>query len=290
MAWNSLDEIIEEYELSSNRDDLEGLRSELLSKLVELHPDKTGGSFPSKETEEKYHRISSAIDFVSGLSQESKALIPISELIAIIKGFNEAQIIPKQTQMNTFRKEIRDENREALRTRYTISRISSGVFASICLALFTFSNALQQHPLMGPLLDNTISQITLLGLSVYAGMFFLLTWYIERKHEAALEFLLSEDGLRAIFYVLLEKGKRFTLIDVLDRIRLTNIGNYRRSASDIFSAPIGKPRMRSSVVEKIANMHLIELENRRVVHRLDIPSISPVYQVDENLTPLDPVE
>ena len=30
-------------------------------------------------------------------------------------------------------------------------------------------------------------------------------------------------------------------------------------------------------------MHLLELENRGAIHRLDIPSIDPIYQVDDNL-------
>lgn len=293
MEWDSQDDVIREFKLSSTASDMEGINRELVSIQSNLHPDRHGGVFPSPEDKEKYHRVSDAIRFISDLSSASKALIPISQLPAIIKAINEAQMVPKETQIYQFRKDIRQENHEVQHSSYRLPRVGSGMFGTICLGLFTFSNVFEQHAILGPLLENSLSQYLLLVFSGYAGVFFTYTWFRERRQEARVEFLLTEDGLRESFSGLLEKGKRFSLRDVL-RNMYQGRARYRISALSPLSILLGGSGIRSSILEKIANAHLLELENRGAIHRLDIPSIEPTYEVDANLdvssTPSDSQE
>lgn len=277
MDWNSIDDIIKELKLNSSSDDFEGLKRELRAIMVKLHPDKTEGSFTSKNNEQRYIKASSALEYISGLSKDSQALVPVTALPAIIKAIHEVQLTPVQTQISQLRTEAREENRINVRSSITLPRIGSGVLASICAGLFTFSSSLERHPILS-ILDNFASQLVLLSFAIYAGVFFILTWVMERRQEELVGYLISEDGRYQIFEPLLSLCQ-FSLLDVLRTIRELLRQRQRSGMIILF----GGRRIQPSILEKIASIHLLELENRGVIHRLDIPSIDPLYKVDENL-------
>lgn len=286
MAWTSTDDIVKELKLNSSSDDFNGLKSELRLKLAELHPDKKGGSFTSSDDEEKYNKVAAAYDFVNLSSQGSKALIPITQLPAIIKAVRDAQLAPTQSQVSQLRTECREESRFDARNRHTLPRIGSGVFAAICTFLFTFSSSLSEHPLLGFIAKNMVIQMTMVVLAAYAGIFFLLTWVRERKEEGLTDFIMSENGRREIFNnVLMVAGhKKFSVRNVMKTIQ--ELFGSRRSDSPfhIFTSVFfAQPTVKSSIAEKIAQMHLLELEKRGAVHRVEVPSIDALFEFDEEL-------
>ncbi len=275
MDWNSIDDIIKELKLNSSSDDFKGLKRELRAIMVKLHPDKTGGSFTSKNNEQRYIKASSALEYISGHSKDSQALVPVTALPAIIKAIHKAQLAP--VQISQLRTEAREENRINVRSRITLPRIGSGVFASICVGLFTFSSSLEGHPILS-IFNSFVAQLILLSFAIYAGIFFILTWVMEHRQEELVGYLISEDGRYQIFEPLLSLGQ-FSLHDVLKTIRELLRQRQRSSMLILF----GARRIQPSIIEKIADIHLLELENRGVIHRLDIPSINPLYKIDENL-------
>lgn len=286
MAWTSTEDIKMEMQLKSSSDDFAGLKRELRLKLAELHPDKNGGAFISTEDEEQFNKVAAAYDFVNLASQESKSLVPITQLPAIIKAVREAQTAPVQSQISHLRTECREESRFNSHRRYALPRIGSGVFAAVCASLFTFSSSLAQHPVLGFIAKSNIFQYTLLALAAYAGLFFLLTWVRERKEEALIDFLMSEEGRRRVFDRIFDhtRQRTFSIRNVMDIIQ-EHFGSrhYYSWIGSIATVFFARPNIQSSLAEKIAQMHLLELEKRGAIHRVEIPSMDSLYEFDEHL-------
>lgn len=293
MTWTSIEQIVKDLGLDSRPDDYDGLKRELRTKLAELHPDKNGGAFSSSEDEGRYNRVSSAYEFVNLACHESTALIPVTQLPAIIKAVRDAQLAPTQLQVGQLRAECREESRLDTHNRYALPRIGSGVFAAVCASLFTFSGSLAEHPVLGILAKKMTFQLSLLGLAAYTGMFFLLTWVRERKEDALADYLMSEKARREIFDQVLHnthavsKGatpRQFSIRNVMDVIEERWGGRRHYHSSPIFlSVFFGNRGVKPSLIEKIAQIHLLELEKRGAIHRIETPSMDSIYEFDKQL-------
>jgi len=295
MTWISTKQIIKDLGLKSKPDDYDGLKRELRTKLAEIHPDKNGGAFSSPEDEELYNRISSAYEFVNLACRESTALIPVTQLPAIIKAVKDAQLAPTEHQVGQLRAECWEESRLDTHNRYALPRIGSGVFAAICASLFTFSGSLAKHPVLGSLAQNMTVQVLLLVMAAYAGIFFLMTWVRERKEEELIDYLMSETARREIFHRIMvhihhadgndSTSRQFSIRDVMKVIEERWGGHRRYSSSPfiILSVFLGSRGIKPSLIEKIAQIHLLEMEKRGAIHRIETPSMDLVYEFEDKL-------
>jgi len=296
MNWTATEDIVRDLKLEASPRDYDALKRELRTRLATLHPDKNGGVFPDKGIEEMYNSVSSAYEFVTHASDDSRALIPVSQLPAIIKAVREAQVAPAQLQISALRAEFRIESRMGTHDRYIFPKIGSGVFAAVCAFLFTFSGSLAGHPILGPLSKNSEMQYGLLAAASLAGIFFVLTWVRERKQEAKEEWLISEQGRRKIFNELLnqasdpmdsERDGRFTGREVVTLIQRESYESF--SMPFLFLTPFRllgmftRPCLSLALAEKITEVHLLELEKRGAISRVEGPSIDTVYQIDERI-------
>ena len=66
MSWDSVQSLVREFNLQVDTTDIDSIRAELRRHQAELHPDKTGGSFRSQTDEERFHRLSKAIEYLDG--------------------------------------------------------------------------------------------------------------------------------------------------------------------------------------------------------------------------------
>ncbi len=293
MAWTSIEQIAADLDLSSKPDDYDGLKNELRVKLAELHPDKDGGAFSSPEEEARYNEVSSAYEFVKLACRESTALVPVTQLPAIIKAVRDAQVEPIELQVGRLRAEYREERRLDAHSRYALPRIGSGVFAAICTSLFTFSGALAEHPVLGAIAQNMAFQISLLVLAASAGMFFLLTRVRERRETALADYLMSEGARSQIFDAVRHnmrhrlKGathRQFSVQNVVDVIQERWGRSRYHSPLRVFLSPfLASRRIKLSTAEKIAQIHLLELEKRGAIRRIETPSIDSLYEFDKQL-------
>lgn len=294
MTWTSTEQIVKALRLVSQPDDFDGLKRELRTKLAELHPDKNGGAFSSPEDEGRYNGVSSAYEFVNLATRESTALIPVTQLPAIIKAVRDAQLAPTQLQVGQLRAECREESRLDTHNRYALPRIGSGVFAAICASLFTFSGSLAEHPVLGTLAKSTTFQVSLLVLAGYAGMFFLLTWVRERREDALADYLMSEKARREIFDQILRNThtvsedatpRQFSVRNVMYVMEERWGGRYHHhSPLYMFrSLFLGNRGVKPALIEKIAQIHLLELEKRGAIHRVETPSMDSLYEFDKQL-------
>lgn len=289
MNWTSAEQVVRELNLSANPRDYDAIKRELRVGLASIHPDKNGGTFSNTADETRYNAISSAYEYIGRSADDSTALIPVTQLPAIIKAVRDAQVAPRQAQISTLRTECRSESRVATHDRYLLPKVGSGTFAAVCGALFTFSGSLVDHPILGAMAKTAGFQYGLLTASAYAGLFFLLTWSRERREEARVEWLMSDEGRRHIFDNLLRKTRdpmrvsksgHFTAREVVDVIMEDS--GYRMGSPAVLVAAVllSRGRITTSVAEKIADVHLLELEQRGAIRKLEDPSIDVVYEFD----------
>jgi ribosomal protein S25 len=292
MNWRSTEDVIRSLKLSSDSKDFNALKRELRTRLAEVHPDKNGGQFADEATEAEYNKISAAYEFITHASDDAHALIPVTQLPAIIKAVREAQVAPTQTQINSLKAECRTESRAMAHDRHLLPKIGSGVFAAICAFLFTFSGSLADHPLLGMYAKNPMVQIGLLVVAASSGFFFIMTWSRERREEAKVEWLMSDQGRRDIFDKLLREARdpmsgrrkgQFTARQVVDAIMEKSGLHYRSSVSIMASFLFSRRGLSISVAEKITEVHLLELEKRGAIRRVEDPSIEAVYEFEDKV-------
>src|SRR5947209_20361749 len=89
-TWLSAADVAQEFGLTGHTNDPAALRNELRKVMSELHPDKNAGDFKSDEEKKKFLHVKDALEFLDAQTQNAGALIPISQLPAIIKAFSEA--------------------------------------------------------------------------------------------------------------------------------------------------------------------------------------------------------
>jgi len=278
MAWLSIREIVEELGLRTAVNDTDGLKSELRKEVSRLHPDKNNGEFSSTAAKERFNQLTQALEFLDRQSEESQALVPISQVTAIVKAVIEAISPSRDDRVSKSTNEYRAARRSEVASTYKLSRLSSGVFAAICGAILAFSGSLRDNAIFYPLVRRTENQLFVLSLFLCSGLFFFLTWILERRDEARSEWLLSEDGRRFLLKKLLEhhllmgEPIKFTLRELISEIREFGMSRNR--------IPFLSPTVISrSLAESMAKIHIEELESRGAIKRDNSSKLDVVYQV-----------
>lgn len=287
MNWESTEQIITYFDLKLNDNNLSSVRKAIIKSMAGIHPDRNNKSFMSDKDEKRWHELSSAKRFLDEQISH-QALIPISELPAIIKSLQEITLNPLEQRVATLKQEARNE----FKSQSYIPRIGSGVFAAICGFLFTFSSTVKDHPLLGELLSNRGTQIFLLVAMFYSGIFFLMLWYRERRLESKVEWLTSEEGIRATFSVLIqwdrfaeqENPQRFTLRKLTDVVSGRHIARFetpiRRSMEGFplfFSS-----RIHGSIAEKVAKIQIDTLKERGILVELPQRGFEKIYELKKD--------
>ena len=62
--WHSPADMVSELGLLANPDDRAAVRAEIRKALSEIHPDKTGGTFPGGDQKARYHLLQDAMDYL----------------------------------------------------------------------------------------------------------------------------------------------------------------------------------------------------------------------------------
>lgn len=285
MNWNSPEQIATYFGLrDAAEDDLEALRRAVTKKMASIHPDTNPDGFSDQETEELWHQLHSAKEFIEKAIASSRSessgnqLIPVSQVTALVKSITQAGLQPAETRLSS----LKVEAREDARSRGFIPRIGSGVFATISAFLFTFSSSAKDHPLLGEWLQTTTAQYFLLAAMLYSGMFFFMTWTRERRQETLVEFLSSEEGLRETMTNLFqrrsdrnEQFRRFTLRNLTEELRPSRHREHFSPLSVLF----GGQYISRSVADQIAALHVERLVKRGVIIELPQKGLDRVFEV-----------
>lgn len=285
MTWNSPEQIATFFNIKDNDDkDLNSLRFSLTKKMASIHPDSNGGTFSDNETEQLWHELQSAKDFIEKSIADSKSessknhMIPIDQVKELLGTFNQLGLQPVTTTISSLKAEARDD----ARSRGFIPRIGSGAFAAICTFLFAFPNSMKDNPIIGKWLENPMFQLILLVLILYSGVFFLMTWTRERRQAERVEFLSTEEGLRNTMIRLFqqrdketEHPRRFTLRDFTKALGPSKYSANHPPISLLF----GGGSISDSLADKIANLHISKLLSRGVIIETQQEGLDRTFEV-----------
>lgn len=282
-TWSSPVEIAAEFGLDQHVSDTETLRSELKKLVASLHPDRNGGSFPSEADKAKFLRAKSAMDFLEVHSQSSMAMIPLSQLPAVVSAVAQALALRSPSEVNTLQASYLVDARERIARHFVLPKVGSGVFAAITGFLVAFPDKFEKHPLLGPLLEGRLAQYFLLTILGYSALAFALVWYKERIAESRAEYLMSESALGRVFELLIhadrqdESPVKVSSHQILAAVMAVT-GHHRHA----LSSPLllfARTRLDLATIEKAAAIQTQRLVERKVLSKVDVPSLDTWYEI-----------
>lgn len=281
--WQSVSEIVDSYELSYIKNDNLAILAKLKEKRAELHPDKNGGEFTSEKQRMSYHMVDDAITYLEGKIEESKDLIPLSQLPTIIESIT--TVIAKQNKPSTIQlqRDFKTDFRSELSRKYITPKIGSGVFAGISAFLFTKAGDLAQQPLFGQFFGSRLGILVLAQLFIISSLFFIVTWVREKKEEGLASYLMTDSALKGIFSTVKEHMSDegiITTSDIRDALMFGDRYRYRRTPLDIL-IPI-RPRLSPEAIDRILDLQLSKLLERKVLEEIDKPGLEKSYKVLNN--------
>ena len=250
--------------------------SSLRERRSQLHPDKNGGLFKSEADEKQYHFLDDAIKQVELKAQSDSQLIPISQLPAIVESITKSIAIQNEPNSAEIERAFKESLRSDLSRKYIGPKIGSGIFAVITGFLFSQAKSLIEHPVVGGIFETKLGMDMLILMFVSSVVLFVITWIKERREDKLSNYLLSEESLREIYYLVKELSDS-EMIETND-IRRAIRGTYshrRVSPFDIFI----RPKLSYEIMDKILEVQLQRLIDRKVIEVVDIPSIERVYRV-----------
>src|SRR5215213_9117713 len=202
--WTSVEEIVQRFRLAVSSSDLPGVLDELKRKLVEAHPDRNGGDFPSPELKARFIDLQSSIEYVEQKSKVQNALVPMSQVSALVEAVTQAIVRREQAPTSPAQSYIQivEEVRTRLRRAYLGPKISSGVALAVSSAVFAFMGSLKDHPILGNYVASQTFVNLLLFTWIASGFLFVFLWFREGQVEAQAEHLLSDEVLGEIFPLL----------------------------------------------------------------------------------------
>lgn len=281
-SWLSIADIVTELDLKAPTDDPEAVRDELKRIMTSIHPDRNGGSFSSEEDKSRFLRAQEALRFIEISAKESSAMIPVSQLPAVITALSQALAIPLSSNASALQSNYMPDARARISRRYIFPKISSGVFAAATGFLVAFSDKFDKHPILGPLLNERISQLTLLTLMMYGALLFLIFWYKEKQSETNAEYLTSESALGQIFRALEKEStingesRRISSRNIFEAVEAISGG--RRNSGFLLS-PFFMTRVDLKTIENAAAIQTQRLIERKVLTRVDVAAIDAWYDI-----------
>ncbi|NNR20427.1 hypothetical protein GBT08_19215 [Escherichia coli] len=287
MNWDSAEQIAAFFDFPDTlREDPVALRLAIIRKMASVHPDHHQGNFKDIETETLWDQLNSAKVFLDTqdkaafLDQTSTQLIPLSQVTELVK-------VISQTGRNSIENSVsslKAEARSDARSDGIVPRISSGVAATICAFLFAFPNTVKDNPIIGELLKNQQMQLMLLILSFFFAMLFMMTWSNEKRQEAKVDFLSTEEGLKHTLYKLsrhINNSRRFAHNDLIQAIRPSS-RNSRSSYLEVMNPFIfSSNRLSMSLADKIASLQLDKLKQRGMIIELPQTGLDRTYEFSE---------
>lgn len=192
MQWTSSEQIVSELRLSPNGDSSEEILACVRQEMAAIHPDKSNGTFKSPDDEERWHKLTAAKEYLENESHHALAMIPVSQLTAIIKTVIEASAEPASTRTSRFL----NESASSIRRQTFFPKLTSGIFAAVCGFLVSISGILKDNPILGPILAIKQFQLLLVILMLYSAVLFVLFWIREGQKERRVEWLLTTSGIQ----------------------------------------------------------------------------------------------
>jgi hypothetical protein len=277
MNWLNVEQIVAYFEIDSSPDDIQAIKKALKKRMSKLHPDNNSQRPQTEDQKDDWQELVSAKEFMDNKSDNQ--LISLSQLPALIKSLNAAALTPIDTRITN----LKNDAHQSFHRSNALPRIGSGVFAAITGFLFTFSGAIKDHPLLGEWLSTSTSQMVLLGLMFYSGVFFIYTWIREKRQEEKVAWLTSNEGIKRTLAQVLKRERnddqsnnnRITPTNLISEITGREFSRHTESVAIILS----RARLPLSIAEKIALIQIDSLLERGVLVELPAKGFEKTYEV-----------
>lgn len=278
--WTSIADVAREFGLQEHETDALALRDSLKKIMSSAHPDKNGGSFKSDQDKALFMRTKDALDYIEHQSQSGLALIPLSQLPAIVSAISQALSARPAMDYQALQSNYMADAKARISRNFVLPKISSGVFAAITGFLVAFPDKFEKHPILGPILGERTTQLILLTMVAYSGIFFMLAWYVERRTEARVEYLMSEKALGKLFEMITHHtssgAPTYRVSSSLIIEAVQNLAGYR---SHPLPLPFFSLRVDLQTLEKVASIQTQRLVDRKLLTRVDVASLDTWYDL-----------
>lgn len=282
--WISLTDVAEEFDLKHSATDPSLLARDLKAIMTSIHPDKTNGEFESEGHKARFHRAKEAVDFVEARATVGTEMIPISQLPALVQAMSQALVLSRSSSSKELRTDFVTDARAQISQRLFVPRLSSGAFAGASAFLFAFPEKIEKNPIFLPLMKSDVWQGFVLILLAYSILFFILTWYWEKRAEAHVERLMSESATAGLFTSIVDFARPNDGFEKISASQIRGILardlGYRTGRSRLWwSGLSGLPAGRGTI-EKAAAVQIQRLVERKALTKLDLASIDTWYRID----------
>lgn len=225
--FNNLEEIIQEFDIDSS--DSSEILTLLKEKRIQLHPDKTGGSFKSDDCKKEYESVNQAILFLDSKLDKSNELAlmtnGVRDLLEIISKQNiTAESLTAENKLS----ETINNNIIQFKSKSLFPKISSSTITILVTYIFMFPNQIQNHPILSKFINISNQVFLLVWLMVLLTTIEL--WAIcfikENKNKEILAKFKTEtyqNNLFMEFIEFIERNKSFSRDDLLNYIINGNI-------------------------------------------------------------------
>lgn len=290
----SVEEIISEFNLNSEKDNLDAIVEELTQKRIARHPDKHGGEFESQEQEDQYIRLSEAIHFVRGFKGKALAVLPESQMTSIIEALAKKLAVTQQTAQQT--EQQRKQATTNAKTVFVqeislvlrIPRISAASIATASGAIFAFWGNIQSNAVFATVQDYSDARLLWAYVCIGSVALFVATYFYEQLSRSYLDLLLGESGTYLIMKHLIDMNSdqeyhedgegniRFSKRELIQVIQTPRLFNERNS----FLSFLGN--LTENAATECAEVILTKLE-KRGIKKIDQPNIDEYYMLPQSV-------
>lgn len=277
MKWYSMDDMRGDLQLTSQVEDIAGIKKELKDSMTTFHPDKTGGQFINGDEKDKFLKYKLAYDYVEEIEFKSSQLALKSEIGQVVEILQKS--ISTQTELSK-KNDFRIERRREIKDSLLPMRITSGAIGAFFIFLLTFSKEFKDDPFIGSFLKFEYYNLVLIYLLLGSGSMFLLTWFTERKSEQSLDFLTSENGKLCLFKMCLQNSPNIISKSIIKQ----NLFKITRGNSDSLPFRVGvRIRLSEKSIEDMADMAISYYLNKSYISKIQKLTLVEEFSVDPSI-------
>lgn len=274
--YSSLEQIKDEFHILE--DNPEAIRARLRVMQSSIHPDRAGGSFASKEDEELFHRIGSAIEFIDNKDNYG-ALVSISVVTDLTKAVTE--LIKAQISIpdNTLSEQIKDDI-QSYRHRYLVPKITLSAITVALGAIWIFPNTVKDHAILSNWINpsNYFFSIIWFYALFFTVFFWLMVWRNEERQRAFQESLKTETVQNMIFRQFLHTlSERYFSIEDLVGYLINKEPRRYYSPFDVLLR--NKRNISVPMANTIADIIIKRALSRQAIKKEGIGNISETYKI-----------
>lgn len=275
----SLTEIKEEFKINSN--DIQEIRENLKRILAENHPDKSGGNFPNVETEEKYYKIQSSIEYIDKI-KEDYSLIVIDKMNDLVKVITD--LVPNQKN-NFLEQNLETKINFAIsnfRSKLFIPKISLTTITIIVSFFFLFPNQIKENPVLSKRIDleSDLFLYLWLILLIYSGFFWFMSFINEEKAKAKLEQIKIDSNQNNLFEDFIANKNQFTK-DELTNYIYSKVSGKKGFHSGILTTQLFTSNVISiDIVQNISEIIINRALNNNVISKVKKNSLRECYEIN----------